>query len=127
MSANTNPTAIETALRRMITAWEEHAADQEFALSAFKSKLKPSFDSRTELAAAERTAQAERATRDNADQVSRAALKQVVSSVKGHPDFGDDSALYADMGHVRASDRKSGLPRGTRGSDSSATTLPQAA
>ena len=32
--------------------------------------------------------------------------------VEGHKDFGDDSPLYGAMGHVRKSERKSGLHRG---------------
>lgn len=31
--------------------------------------------------------------------------------VEGHKDFGDDSPLYGAMGHVRKSERKSGLKR----------------
>jgi hypothetical protein len=33
------------------------------------------------------------------------------SGVEGHKDFGDDSPLYAAMGFVRKSERKSGLTR----------------
>jgi hypothetical protein len=31
--------------------------------------------------------------------------------VKGHPEFGENSALYASFGYVRKNDRKSGLKR----------------
>lgn len=33
------------------------------------------------------------------------------SGVEGHKDFGNDSPLYGAMGHVRKSERKSGLTR----------------
>ena len=37
--------------------------------------------------------------------------QQVVNSVKGDPDYGDDSDLYDAMGYTRKSARQSGLMR----------------
>jgi hypothetical protein len=39
----------------------------------------------------------------------------VASSVKGHPKFGENSAVYAGMGYVPTSERSSGLTRKRNG------------
>jgi hypothetical protein len=38
-------------------------------------------------------------------------LKCVVNSIKGHPKFGENRAVYAAMGYVPTSARSSGLTR----------------
>jgi hypothetical protein len=38
-------------------------------------------------------------------------LRAIVNAVKGEPNYGDDSDLYAGMGYVRKSARASGLSR----------------
>ena len=104
----------ETKVRRLITAWEEHAAGTSFGgytLAQFKAKVKPSLDKRDEVAAAERAAQSARDQRDNADAESQAACALVVNGIKADPDHGEDSALYGALGYVRRSERKSGLKR----------------
>jgi hypothetical protein len=49
--------------------------------------------------------------RGNADVVSNAVTLDVVNSIKGDPNFGENSALYAALGYVRKDDRASGLKR----------------
>jgi hypothetical protein len=46
--------------------------------------------------------------RDNADIISCEVVLQVVNSVKGDPNHGEDSPLYDALGYVRKSARKSG-------------------
>lgn len=41
-------------------------------------------------------------------------IVDVGDGVRGHKDFGSDSALYGAMGFVRKSERKSGLIRGKK-------------
>jgi hypothetical protein len=38
-------------------------------------------------------------------------LQWVVNSVKGHPKYGENSAVYTAMGYVPKSERASGLSR----------------
>ena len=53
------------------------------------------------------------AYRNVADAYLRAleVTKRLVNSVKGHPKYGENSALYSAMGYVPASERSSGLTR----------------
>src|SRR5436190_12606427 len=101
-------------LNAMIDGWQEHAADATFAgltLAQFKAKLKPSLDARAAIESLERQLDGTRVDRDNADVVSEEIANNVVNSVKGDPNFGENSALYASFGYVRKDDRKSGLTR----------------
>ena len=103
-----------TKVRRLITAWEEHASNASFGgytLAQFKAKVKPSLDKRDEVAAAARAAQTARDERDNADAESLAACAVVVNGIKADPKHGEDSAFYGALGYVRRSERKSGLKR----------------
>jgi len=52
-----------------------------------------------------------RLERNAAYERALAVTKQLVNSVKGHPKYGENSALYAAMGYVTASERSSGLTR----------------
>ncbi|HMJ90310.1 MAG TPA: hypothetical protein VK530_10860 [Candidatus Acidoferrum sp.] len=38
----------------------------------------------------------------------------VVNSIKGDPNHGENSPLYASFGYIRKDDRKSGLTRATK-------------
>ena len=58
--------------------------------------------------------------RAKADVVTNPLNQQVVDSVKGDPAYGEDSDLYAAMGYVRKSARKSGLTRKKSNSDGAA-------
>jgi hypothetical protein len=52
--------------------------------------------------------------RNNADVVSSALTDNVVNSVKGDPNHGENGPLYASFGYVRKDDRKSGLTRAAK-------------
>lgn len=52
-----------------------------------------------------------RVGRSIADAAAMKLMDQVVNSVKGTPEFGDDCALYQNLGYICKSDRKSGLTR----------------
>ena len=52
-----------------------------------------------------------RVARDNADVESSDVTLSVASSVKGDPNFGENSAFYSALGYVRKDDRRSGLTR----------------
>ena len=110
----TNPKEIGEQITITDSAWEEHAADAAFAgltRAQYKLKIKPSLDARTNIQDLEEQLKAERVKRDNADVVSNAETLKVVNSIKGDPNHGENSALYAALGYVRKDDRASGLTR----------------
>ncbi len=111
-----NPSGIEKQLLDVQAGWEEHAAQARFSeltLAQYKAKVKPSLDARERIRTLELQLDAERVARDNADIISIETTLNVVSSVKGDPACGEDSAVYASFGYVRKSARKSGLTRAT--------------
>ena len=111
-----NPKAIGDHIEAVIEGWQELAPEVTFSgltLAQFKTKVKPSLDVRAEIETLERQLNALRADRQNADVVSEDITANVVNSVKGDANYGDNSALYASFGYVRKADRKSGLTRPT--------------
>ena len=113
---NPNPSGIEKQLLDVLAGWEEHAPQAKFSeltLAQYRAKVKPSLDARDRIRALELQLAAERIARDNADVISVETTLNVVSSVKGDPACGEDSAVYASFGYVRKSARKSGLTRAT--------------
>lgn len=49
--------------------------------------------------------------RDDTDKETTRKRNLFVNGVKGHKDYGEDSALWEQMGFVRKSERKTGLTR----------------
>ncbi len=109
-----NPKIIGDHLEAVIAGWEEHAADASFSgltLAQFKTKVKPSLDARAAVEDLNRQLDGARVDRKNADVTSVEVAANVVNSVKGDTNFGENSALYASFGYIRKDDRKSGLTR----------------
>ena len=120
---NSNPKAIGDLIESLINGWEEQAANATFAgktLSQFKLAVKPSLDARATIKDLTQQADAARVDRDNADPASAELVQLVVSSIKGDPSYGENSALYATLGYVRKDDRKSGLTRAAKADDKKA-------
>jgi hypothetical protein len=95
-------------------AWENMRHGKSFSgmtLERFKQTVQPSFAARAEVADLEARLVAARLRRDAADAVSMAAMRSVVNGVLADPDEGEDGPLYAAMGFVRKSQRRSGLVR----------------
>lgn len=102
-------------LNKLLESWEELAADKSFAgmsLAEFQAKVKPSLDARKDIKDAETKMTDATTRRQISDVETLRQMQLVVSSIKGDPAFGDDSALYEAAGYVRKSERKSGLRRG---------------
>jgi len=100
----------------LIDAWTEHAPDATFSgktLAQFKAAVKPSLDARATVADLDQQLGGARVARDNADVPSVALAQQIVNSIKGDPNYGENSPLYAGLGYVRKDDRASGLTRKT--------------
>ena len=110
----TSPKQFGDDLQKVIDAWTTLAPDKTFGgmtLAQFKTKTKPSYDERATIKTLDDQLTAALNDRDDADKVSAAAIALTVNSVKGDPNFGEDSDLYEAMGYVRKSERKSGLSR----------------
>ena len=98
----------------MIAGWEKEAPAAKFSgmtLAQFKEAVKASYEHRETLTTCENGADSARVNRNNADGVSNDFADKVVSSVKGDPNFGEDSPLYRAFGYVLKSERASGLTR----------------
>ena len=109
-----NPKAIGDRLTKLDGAWEKHAVNATFAgmtRAQYNSKVKPSLDARARVSELNQQLAAALVERENADVISSEVALQVVNSVKGDPNHGEDSPLYDALGYVRKSARKSGLTR----------------
>lgn len=109
-----NPKIVGDHLEAVISGWEDHAADASFSgltLAQFKTKVKPSLDTRAVIEDLDLQRDGARVDRENADVTSEEIAANVVNSVKGDTNFGENSALYASFGYIRKDDRKSGLTR----------------
>ena len=108
---------------KIVKAWSTLAPDATFAkmtLTQYQAAVKPSVDARNTLETLRTQITATEVARAKADVVTNPLNQQVVDSVKGDPAYGEDSDLYAAMGYVRKSARKSGLTRKKSNSDGAA-------
>ena len=111
-----SPNITEKFLNDIINAWTELDPTAQFAgltLAQFEAKVKPSFDTRTEISTLETQLKAARQSRRNADVVSNDDALNIVNGVRSAPGFGENSALYKAMGYIPKNDRRSGLVRPT--------------
>jgi len=95
----------------VLKAWKDICPTKSFAgmtLAQFTAKVQPSLDAREQLDTLEDERIAAETDRANADAVSMPQVNLVVNAIKGDPTEGEDGELYAAMGYVRKSDRKSG-------------------
>lgn len=104
-------------LAAILTAWKELRPTKTFAgmtLEQFTAKVQPSLDARGDIDNLEEDMTAAMTRRDTADVVTNAQILLVVNAVKGDPTEGEDGELYAGMGYVRKSQRKSGKTNKTK-------------
>ena len=108
----TAPKEVHGKIQTVITAWDSLASGATFAgmtLANFKAAVQPSLDARDEVANLDGQRPVSLNKRAAADQDSNDTMLMVVNAVKGDPDHGEDSALYAAMGYVRKSERRTGV------------------
>jgi hypothetical protein len=109
-----NPIGIERRIDQAVRAWESSCAEQSFAdmtLEKFRQELQPFYDAKARFAVANTQWETARQERNTAYLKALELTKGVASSVKGHPKFGENSAVYCAMGYVPKSERSSGLTR----------------
>lgn len=112
-----NPKQNADDVDNLLRAWKARAPDKKFGgmtLDEFKAKVQPSLDARESVKTATGQRRDAQTLRADGDVQAMKLHKLVVSSIKGDPDFGDDSALYQACGYVRQSEKKSGLGRKTK-------------
>ncbi len=109
-----NPTRVVRKVDEVVTAWEQLAPEAKFAgmtLAEFRTAVEPSKAERLRTAELEAELSGAAGRRAHADLNTNEKLKLVVSSVKGDPAFGENSALYRAMGYIPLAERASGLTR----------------
>jgi hypothetical protein len=110
----TSPGEVERKVDQAVDAWERQCPQQSFGevtLEQHKEALKDYYEVKAKFAAIDAQWDAIRLQRNAAYQRALDNTKRLVSSVKGHPKYGENSSLYSAMGYVPASERSSGLTR----------------
>jgi hypothetical protein len=95
-------------IRRVTRAWEDFAAGSVFyghTLAQFKAAVRASEETRALIEDLQRRLRVAIHYRNVADAKSMRLCADVANGVKGDPDHGDDSVLYAAMGYARWSVR----------------------
>ena len=105
---------IEEKIEQILRGWETTAPEQSFGdmtLEQFKQALQPFFAAKAEFVTI--GTQWDSAQQARVDTFPKALelATGVAASVKGHPKFGANSALYAAMGYTTKAARSSGLTR----------------
>ena len=109
-----NPKKVAKKLQTVIDAWEALRATKSFAgmtLEQFKQKVLASQTARVQLQTSQNLAKEHLALRHTTDATNWELAQLVVNSVKGDPEEGETSGLYAAMGYVPKNQRRSGLTR----------------
>lgn len=109
-----SPKQNEEKILQVLNAWRDLASIKLFGgmtLDQAEAKVKPSFDSRQQIARIENQLAQVINQREDADDASLDTLQLVVAGVLADPTEGSDSALYERMGYTRKSERKTGLTR----------------
>jgi hypothetical protein len=117
------PKIVADNTAKIIEGWKTVAPTATFAgmtLAQFQIKVQPSVDARNTLADLRTQITATEAARDKADVVTNPQNQIVVNAIKGDPNYGEDSDLYAAIGYVRKSARKSGLTHKAKAAGASA-------
>jgi len=108
------PKFLANKLDKVINAWKTLRPEKTLAgmtVAQFETQVKPSVDTRTEIATLRDQTTDSRTRRINSDQATNDLLLLVVNAVKGDPAEGENGPLYAAMGYVPKNQRRSGLSR----------------
>lgn len=109
-----SPKQIEEKIQQVLNAWRDLVPAKSFGgltLTQFEARVKPSFDTRQQVAQAENQLAQAINQRASADEVSLDTVQLIVNGVVGDPTEGPDSPVYEAMGYTRKSERKTGLTR----------------
>jgi hypothetical protein len=109
-----SPKKVAVKLQKIVDAWTTLRPTKSFAgmtLEQFKAKVQPSLAVRDQLVTLSSQTVDNRTQRQTSDDASIAQALLVVNAVKGDPDEGENGSLYATMGYVPKTARRSGLTR----------------
>ncbi len=123
-----SPKRVAAKLQKVIDAWTTLRPAKTFAgmtLEQFKTQVQPSLTARDQLTTLRDQATDVRMQRRQSDGASLGLASLVVNAVKGDAAEGEDGPLYAAMGYIPKSSKRSGLTR--KGSTTSPVTTATAA
>ena len=109
-----NFAAVAEKVEQILRGWEATAPEQSFAdmtLEQFKQALQPFFAAKAEYESINTQWDSAQQARVDTFPKALALATGIAASVKGHPKFGANSALYAAMGYTTKAARSSGLTR----------------
>ena len=109
-----SPKKVAAKLQQVIDAWTTIRPAKSFSgmtLEQFKAKVQPSLAARDQLTTLRTQSTDSRVQRHQSDDASLGLAQLVVNAVKGDAEEGEDGPLYAAMGYVTKSQRRSGLTR----------------
>ena len=109
-----NPKRVSQKLQQVIDAWETLRPTKSFAgmtLEQFKTTVQPSLAARSQLSTLRTQATDSLVQRHQSDAASLEKSQMVVNAIKGDPAEGENGPLYAAMGYVPKSMKRSGLTR----------------
>ena len=101
-------------INKIVEAWEKLRPSKTFFninLDELKNQIEPSMKCRNEIDTQKISINSLMIQRDDNDKKVNTLILNIVNSVKGDIEEGEDGELYSAMGYVRKSDRKSGLTR----------------
>jgi hypothetical protein len=104
-------------IESVLGAWENLAPQSEFhkmKVAEFRAALQPAFDVRERIRTLEIELAGLMQQRLLIDEKCHRLALAVVNSVRGTPEHGANSPLYAAMGYIPDANKKSGRPRKAR-------------
>jgi hypothetical protein len=120
-----SPKVNEEYLKKVVSVWRSLRPTKKFlglSVEEFDAELKPCFEARTNVSAAEAKLTGAINSRNEADQAGLALADRFVAAVKADASEGGNSEVLEALGYVIPSKRKSGLHR-----KSATVALPKAA
>ena len=105
---------IEQRVEQILRGWEATTPEQSFGdmtLEQFKQALQPFFAAKAAFATISTQWDSAQQARGDTYPKALELATGIAASVKGHPKFGANSALYAAMGYTTKVARSSGLTR----------------
>ena len=109
-----NFAVIDDKVEQILRAWETTAPEQSFAdmsLEQFKQALQPYFAAKAAFVTICTQWDSVQQVRVETYPKALELATGIAASVKGHPKYGANSALYATMGYTTKATRSSGLTR----------------
>ncbi len=102
---------------RLLTAWRLYASSAEFAgmnADDLQAQVQSAQDVRQQIQRAEALLSGLRQQRDHDENALSRRVTEIVNSVRGHLDYGEDCSFYRAIGYVPTSEQRRGRPRNAK-------------